>query len=479
MLTKVDHKDLATGTLYSLLQDDITTFEAHPMADTEREKRQKRTALEMQRYCAGLIEMRSSDGVLDSEVHFLHKDVSIFLREPGQIDLLRQTLGLAEPSLLVLLEAFAMMIMSHRRIDKANEEVPVTIHYYPYQLAEASLGLARLTEHSDITRTEYALDKLNTSMSRHFKYYSNANHGPQESDENQLHWANSFPYSRLRMPCFYPAPSILQGLGFLNFAIQNGLHKYVQVKLAQEPRHLTRKGLPLLSSACAPMPQWCFMKPHPLQARTVEMLLSHGCDPNEVFLGYSHWKMTLFIARDSIELDLSGLEELAKIMLLLLRHGADPQARIGWSGTETLPNGIQRKKYFERSAEEQIKIALINRFADRQVDQEVLRGPDIDNYKRNMIAGTETRDKFLKIGNELLMLCKQKTEQQVAKIPAVAVDISEPVPEPVSAAVVPVTHPSLEVFPPERPEGSRQNKSVLKRLRESWKAIRKRKDQVS
>ncbi|KAF4968647.1 hypothetical protein FSARC_4022 [Fusarium sarcochroum] len=437
---------VATGLLFSFLHEDISEVRTEPMTNDERKKRLDQTALELRRNCAGLLEMRASsrgsndgetrrDSVADLEVHFLHKDVSLFLNEQNQKAFLHDILGSRESKLQInLLECFVMVVKTFGQFcalsqkDEPIADARPDEGVFPWQLAEVVMRIAHITEEADLDRTEYALDQLDNAMSQHLSSWFSLSPPVKLT---RSHWANFFPYDSAHLkPAFYPWPTARDqyGLDFLSLAIQNGLFNYVQTKLKKDPSVLSRQGLPLLSSACAPVPQWWLLDPTTIEFRTVKMLLDIGADPNEEFRGYTPWEMALLVALDSIILSLAELEELAKILCLLLQHGADTRAKVKWFEYANRTRKDYRTKQFDRSIEEQIHITFIHRFTGDLGNGFPWLGPRLggflnsENFPRftrttqpDLRAEAVDKDKFIKIGNELVSMCQQKMKEQGGK----------------------------------------------------------------
>ncbi|KAJ4252909.1 hypothetical protein NW762_010815 [Fusarium torreyae] len=430
---------VATGLLYSFLDENSSLVKAQPLTETERQERIDRTATELRRSCAGLLEMRAAppffndteqlnyikqhcDAVADPEVHFLHKDVSLFLNEQKQKDSLNDTLRSDEPALLMnLLECLVMVVKTCGKSSTLDQnDIPENILYpdeedFPWQLAEAIMRVARLTEETNPEGTENALDQLDEAMSRHLSFWL-----PPSllAKHPKSHWANFFPYDdRHLKPAFYPWPTVEEqyGLDFLSLAVQNGLFYYVQTKLKKDPSRLNRRGLPLLSSACAQVPRW-YLLPNTIDSRTVKMLLDLGANPNEEFKGYTPWEMALVVALDSIILSLSELEELAQILRLLLQHGADAGAKVKWFEYANAAARDYSPKQRDRFIEEQIQIAFVYRFTEGMragtlwVDK--ITWKSTRNLGLGLKAEAVEKDRFIKIGNELVSLCQQKKREQ-------------------------------------------------------------------
>ncbi|KAF5020176.1 hypothetical protein F66182_7816 [Fusarium sp. NRRL 66182] len=417
---------LATGLLFSFLEDEIACVKAEPLKAAQRQRRLDQTALELQRYCAGLLEMRSvpdrfvnsDDRVVDYEVHYLHKDVAIFLKDEKQQAVLDETLDPVQMELTPkLMECFVMFIKTYDIKPDTETRYRQSV---PWWLAEATMRLARVTEEYSINRTEVALDQLDEAMSRHL---SSIKRMPDsiKAKGGKNHWAGFFPFDGIHKASYYPWPKPDDGFkqDFLSFAIQHGLFHYVKVKLRKKPATLKRKGLPLLSSACAPVPQWWLLTPNPMQSRTVKLLLDLGANPNEEFRGTSPWQMTLLVALDSMILTVSELEELAKILRLLLEHEADALAPVKWSSNVELPDLTLKVMEHQRSSDEQIKIAFVDRFTGESLDGPPLLGAAWHDWRqiRSHLPeegeiSSEERSRLLAIGNDLLELCQRKMREQ-------------------------------------------------------------------
>ncbi|KAM0555906.1 hypothetical protein ACHAPJ_006308 [Fusarium lateritium] len=170
------------------------------------------------------------------------------------------------------------------------------------------------------------------------------------------------------------------------------------------PTRLARQGLPLLSSACAPVPQWCLLNPTTIDFRTVKMLLDLGANPNEKFKGYTPWEMALLVTLDSRILSLAELEEHAKILRLLLQHGADTGAKVKWFQYANSKARDYSPKQYERSFEEQIQLAFIQRLTGELGDDIFWASRMIWRSTRiipDLKAEAVEKDKFIKIANEL------------------------------------------------------------------------------
>lgn len=436
---------LATGLLYSFLEDDALSVKIKPLPASKKRERLDRTTLELRRYCAGLLEMRTPpvdqdeathDSVLDPEVRFLHKDVSIFL---GQQSFLQETLQPTKESLHV--DLLACFVLCVKTLKVSNLTLPwheiepelSSGWIQPWAYTQAAMRVAREAEGFAPARSELLLDELDRAMTHHFSRSSKPvkpNLNDTTTRATRLigqHWADHFPFDRTHFePNYYPWPKPWAdcALNFMSFAIQNGLFNYVQSKLKKDPDVARRQqGLPLLSCACAPTPYRFLLQPNTIQSRTVEMLLQSGVDPNEGYNGYSPWQMALLVALDSALLSVVELEELAKVLRLLLQYGADPKARAEWFKNLRIRKGVWEKTAFARSGAELIQIAFIDRFSkDPRPGVSFLRG----TYLRRLASRDVQREaeslehgKFEKLGNGLIALLEEKEMQQSKRSPLV------------------------------------------------------------
>lgn len=87
-----------------------------------------------------------------------------------------------------------------------------------------------------------------------------------------------------------------------------------------------RPGLPLLLYAVS-FQTWARNKSWNYDLEVVRNLLASGCDPNEIFQGYTVWQYVIHhIHSTSYQMSIDQAMQRVEIMTLFLMHGADPHA---------------------------------------------------------------------------------------------------------------------------------------------------------
>lgn len=123
---------------------------------------------------------------------------------------------------------------------------------------------------------------------------------------------------------------------FLSWAVQANLSLYLNAKMS-ESGYIQKVGRPLLAYAVAPPPMSSVQQhsgayrdefgKYMSSPKTVEILLKNGESPNEVHMGRTIWQLIL---QQAIRAPPYGCQDeiaVTKVMRLMLRAGADPNAK--------------------------------------------------------------------------------------------------------------------------------------------------------
>lgn len=299
-----------TALLYSFFEDDVTSALRMPVKALETTKAAVRIemAAEMtRRYSAGLLEFRHQDesdinqhyprNMLsrDPEVHFLHKDVALYLNKLKTSKFMDTSLKSVRITIETnLLKCVVMMAKLYNSTEESSAfEMPL---WDIWHHTEMIMRIARATEGGDLHNTVALLDELDKVLAKHYNLLPHISDIAELNSTSSIidqetarppaicHWTEHFPIDpRHDKPGYTPGDG--QCSNFLSFAIEQGLTGYLQAKVGKYGKEAIRKsGLTLLSSACGTKPIW-WLLPDSVQPSTVRLLLLQGADPNQIFQG--------------------------------------------------------------------------------------------------------------------------------------------------------------------------------------------------
>ncbi|KAK3317218.1 small s protein [Cercophora scortea] len=367
MVPQASLGEVTSSLLSFFFNDDVSSaiqMPVKPLLKTEAASRIESSGNLIRRYCGGLLEARPLDleaTVDNPELHFLHKDVMIFLNQPKTQQFLQRSLEPIKTNLysnVLNQEAnwrdapFTFRTLKHsgREVDQSDALFTTSKRSNLYLYVDYAMIVARDAEKDDPRTVEMLLDEIDRMLCQHFL----------DHKSGVATWRSRAGYAdgARRRPRHVQDAGTRQPPDFLSLAIQHGLFRYVESKLrsrkAGKAKLATTSGPSLLNSAC-----WFRLNQVQLRGsirpETVKLLLDHGADPNEIFQGRTCWENTLHaISRiKRKQLEPHEFKALAEVLRLLLNAGADPHAT--YIDNEDL--GIRH------TAEQQIGITFIHRIA--------------------------------------------------------------------------------------------------------------------
>ncbi|RNJ58883.1 hypothetical protein D7B24_003972 [Verticillium nonalfalfae] len=406
-----------TAILCSFFEDDLQTtlqIPVKPLTVAQAASRTEMAINMVRQSCAGLLEFRDFEGdslpgdqpsVKAMELHYLHKDVSIYLETADTAkvfeDSLQSTHGDIQTNLLKCIVSFIRTISAEDPAIVSWAESWMLNSAF-WQLVEYSMRLARDTEERNPDQTESLLDAMDQAVNQHWQ--------PDGflvplSVMDSAYWTNHFPVDR-----HYTGMRVnetdVQVLTFLSFTVQQDLFFYLQSKLRRlGPTVLQVPGRPLLHIACGTDPTWWLLRGR-RPARVVKFLLDHGADPHEVFDGQTAWQVALDVTRRSATTSFLERKEIGEVLLALVNAGADIHAVIHWTKRRKISKRNWVTDNFSRPATQQIRLTFM--------DAELM---EPGRYCERTIGGTlsATEEQILKeLGRKILAVMAEKRTWNMA-----------------------------------------------------------------
>ncbi|KAK4212580.1 hypothetical protein QBC37DRAFT_388685 [Rhypophila decipiens] len=358
------YKHQITTVLLSFFKDDVESALGVPIGPldvTEASSRAELGCNLIRKACCGLLETRDQSephrerGIqysqLDPPVHYIHKDLALYLSQEDTTLYLRKSFSGAKYSVQAnLLKCFVIMMKFHHL--ESEQGLMAGQVWDIWRFAECSMRIARDAEVFDPESTVKLLDELDRVMihlhsiglvpalSAWSQEYSG--HLMDYVLENFLdptdgtHWSAFFPIdTHFRSDLNYRDKSgEPEHTNFIAFTVEQGLVKYCQSKIAGIGRQaITKPGRPLLSSACGNPRVWWHIRGS-IRHETVDILLQYDADPNEAYSGMTCWQTALCTTHSYIAQDVESFRELEKVLRLMLQAGADPHANLEWTTRE-------------------------------------------------------------------------------------------------------------------------------------------------
>lgn len=428
-----------TALLYSFFEDDMETALRMPVGALESTKaavRIEMTADLTRLYCAGLLELRHLEDddeiqgepelrpLRDPEVHFLHKDVAVYLNQTETNNFLESSLKPVKATLHAnLLKCTVMMMKLYNPRTESESQFFETHSWDIWRYTELVMRIARTAEEDDLKTTVALLDETDKVLATYqsflpsdpFSFHEEAIKDRDTSDLDprpKCHWTEYFPidphYDRNRYTTWERQIGDGRCSNFLSFAIEQGLFRYVQAKVKKGGKKaITKPGLPLLSSACGTQPVW-FLIADSIRPETVKLLLEYGADPNESFRGVTCWQTALAAARLSGFCSAGELEQLGKVLELMLCAGADRLASSKVSTRRKATRGNYKTEDGSRTVEEEIRSTFVEMSAEP---------PGSYSRKRDTTTMNEEDEKRIKeVGERLLVLLEKKKIPWIGRI---------------------------------------------------------------
>jgi NACHT domain-containing protein len=353
--------------LCSFFEQDVSTtldLAVQVMDVSERTLREEMATSIIRRSCAGLLESRShaDDSGVVEEVHYLHKDVGIYLHQKDTQEYIAKSLATPGRGLQTnLLKCVLSTIKTRTYAPHSMANTWDGLHFW--ENIEHCMRIGRDAEASDPETVEALLDSLDKAMQR---IHSLRKDEVSVDSEKPVSWPSYWTWEFPIDPHHRTSGGIsssLACLSFMSFAVQHDLCQYVILKL-RKGESIRRKNeeRPLLSSACGADPIW-WLLPQRRPSKVVKALLEHGANPNEAFRGMTAWQTALDNARRA-RMSFVELSEMATILELLIRAGADVQCPVEWTTRERIGKRQWKTQQHSRMAHEQIYATFIAKDTD-------------------------------------------------------------------------------------------------------------------
>ncbi|KAF2727130.1 hypothetical protein EJ04DRAFT_582254 [Polyplosphaeria fusca] len=307
----------------------MLTAPIEPMLRSERKTREKEVAGRLRSRCAGLLELHYShysysdieasiDGGYYGSVTYLHRSVADWLRKDHiWSQMLEATKNTDFDPTVAVMRSLVMQLKCMSKIDLPAKT-----------WVRENMAFARFAESTTGNSQNAILDEMDRVMAVHYEMDRNGfSSGLSEvASKQSTHWCEviSFkPIESVSKPCHGT---------FLAFAIYHGLVGYTRAKVEQAGGALPKKsGRPLLDYACHPALELKGHE-HVVNPALVEYLLASGADPNEKFDGFSPWQNTgyhIYVEPGVVDpVDENGVSLWNPVLKSLIKHGADPDARV-------------------------------------------------------------------------------------------------------------------------------------------------------
>lgn len=311
------------------------------LQEHDLELRCKETGLQLTARCAGLLEVsprkRSSTWAnMNHPIHYMHRTARDFIERPEiWKELLSRTEGTSFNPYEVLMKSsiLQLSLIPTSLLKSSDGVVPKDCKWsdertehlrWIERTATSAMIYAHFTESQINKANLYWLDRLDQMMTK-LPYLQRQNY----------HWSNQ-DFFRLSIPLTGRAFCMRTALfcSFLAYAVQFGLAEYVDEKLKELGKIKGyQEGTSLLQYAVR-CPLDILRFPH--SSKVVSLLLRHGENPNETYLGHSPWEEVLNSVHRGDILNNAKAEgyrreqqlEYIKIIECLIQAGANPQAYI-------------------------------------------------------------------------------------------------------------------------------------------------------
>ncbi len=308
------------------------------MSETDLTLRCKETGIQMTARCAGLLELSQRKGSnvwdnLNKRTRYMHRTAKDFME---RADKWKSVLSQTDetnfnPYESLMKSCILQLGLIPIEILKKMHDGHFADHSrWVQRTATSAMIYAYFSDLKTHKPNTQWLDRLDIMMTKF--------HQLQKSDQKRKDWH----WSNLGLFRFYIVGGLSRGsdmrnmtfADFVSYAVQFGLTEYVGEKLRQfGKRNGPHEGVSLLQYAvrCAPP-----VLRYPRCSKMVLLLLRHGEDPNERFQGYSPWEEVLKSIRRGEVLSTTVDEgfrreqqlEYINIIGYLIEAGANPQAYV-------------------------------------------------------------------------------------------------------------------------------------------------------
>ncbi|KAE9364661.1 hypothetical protein N431DRAFT_474246 [Stipitochalara longipes BDJ] len=316
----------------NLSHEEILAAEIKPRTHQEEESEVRRIRAHLKEHTAGLIEVTKAQTAAsfalgthpNERVDYVHRTVADFLKTDW-VRFIGPKGDRGQEVVRTLLDCILMQIKTHRfgSADTSDEEEMENFDSL-WELIEDAMQIAK---HSRCV-AEDTFDELERVMDHHFRRIPDNLKGPVNWKswwDTVTRWSDSEERwrketdSHKEVACYD---------NFFSTAVRYGLTDYVLAKIKTHGKRVSRKeGRPVLDYACYLYPHWAAFVGQ-FEPTIVEALLQNGANPNEEFNSRTPWIGALDIHESSDFVRPDDYEERLLVFKLLIKHGADPNARI-------------------------------------------------------------------------------------------------------------------------------------------------------
>ncbi|KAM7212958.1 hypothetical protein V8F06_011662 [Rhypophila decipiens] len=440
------YKHQITAVLLSFFEDDVESALSVPIGPldvTEASSRAELGCNLTRKACCGLLETRDQSepnqrGILysqlDPPVHYIHKDLALYLSQEDTTQYLKKSFSGAKYSVQAnLLKCFVIMLKFHH--NQREQGSLAGKEWDIWRFVECSMRIARDAEVFDPDSTMKLLDELDRVMihfhsiglvpapSAWFRDLADPAPGDFLDPADGSHWSASFPIDTHFQSNFDYGDNLKsdepEHTDFMAFTVEQGLVKYLQSKISEIGRQaITKPGRPLLSSACGNPRVWWHMRGS-IRHETVDILLQYDADPNEAYNGMTCWQTALCTTQTYIAQDVESFRELEKVLRLMLHAGADPHANLEWTTSKLISKHNWTDIQHVQSAIEVIENTFINQKFETPWSYETAPENTADR-----ITSEDDRREIARLGVGLLDLLKEKQKEAPPRKPIVRPKIS-------------------------------------------------------
>jgi hypothetical protein len=360
--------------------NDGAAFNIHgpikPLSQAEAQEKIDETDYRLKICCAGLLEMGNpTRGVVFKEagydnrrVEYLHRSTKDYLELPEVRQLLAAaTLGTKFNSSVALLRSTLLLTKSYHFLGRRASEDR-------NRLVAAVLLQARQVEKETKEAQTKLLDEFDRAVLQILP-----------SETHYAHEVIPVSPKYVLAECNDDDTDLGTSCDFFSLAISFQLVLYVEAKLQHDESIIQDKqGIPYLSYTLVFWPS----RVERVNKRIVELLLSHGSDPNRSFHGNTPWKAAIASVLDyhfSVilegRLDESEWKEWVYVFKLLLEHGADVNdimlKRQGapYTDVSQVIETCFRNRFLEETAELLALVKKIRKEGQKSLLQETQQGP--------------------------------------------------------------------------------------------------------
>jgi hypothetical protein len=331
----------ALSRAHSAAVNEVISMEISPRLETQAEDiRRVRTCLQQENWlkncCKGLLEASSvknlgriflKDDNRFPPINFMHRTVKEYIEKPVVwVNICKAAAGKIFPPELSLLMADIIILKQAGPLQLSCESGLIR------NVGNHALEAASYLDETTAKHQVGLLDELDRVMSQDSstgELLRGYKHPICRQDE--VHWTTLLTLEHLPDHYTFNFPPSWN-LDFLSHAVHLDLRFYLDQKLILAPGLLEkRQGIPLFIRAFRKefwdRKEADEKRPFGPNPGTVEVLLRHGADPNQLFGGFTTWKYIVHYVHSSSKTllkDPSAASSTKEAMELMLKYGANP-----------------------------------------------------------------------------------------------------------------------------------------------------------